>query len=51
MVKKNTFFQILELLNVNLSTADVQRLTHALEKSDRMPYLEAIRVLTLNPST
>ena len=51
MVRKGTFFQILELLNVVLSSSDVQRLTHGLEKGDRIPYLEAIRVLALSPST
>lgn len=51
-MKKGTFFQILELLDVTLPAGDVQRLCKALEQQgERIPYLEAVRLIALSPTT
>ena len=50
-VKKGIFFQILEVLEVNLSATDKDRLVKVLEDNERIPYMEAIRLLFLPPNT
>lgn len=48
-MKQSVFFQILEVLDVNLPLNDRTRLIRVLEKNDKVNYVDGIRMLYLQP--